>query len=488
MRLQDMLFNIEFEILQQSHEEEITHIAYDSRKVVPGSLFICISGMETDGHQFANEAIRKGAIALVVEKAVPKVQGVTMIRVNDSRKAMAVIAAAFYGNPSSELDMIGVTGTNGKTTVTYMLKNIFEQARCKTGVIGTISNWIGEQELESVRTTPESPDFQLLLKKMVQEHVNKCIMEVSSHSLCLQRVYATKFQIGIFTNLTEDHMDFHPTPEHYYQSKKKLFHMTEKANLINIDDSFGWRLTEELTHSEVPFFTYGIERKADLKASNIVMDYRGVCFEVQGMGMNNFISLPIAGKFSVYNALAAIGTARIMEVSPKEIVDALENMGGVPGRFQRIKEIAEFGIIIDYAHTADALMNVLESIKGFSEKRVITVFGCGGDRDKSKRPKMGEVSGKYSDYTIITSDNPRSENPDEILQSIEVGINKVHGSYEKIENRREAIKRAISIAKKGDVILIAGKGHEKTQTVGSKTVSFDDYEVALEAAREENVL
>ncbi|SFI15694.1 UDP-N-acetylmuramoylalanyl-D-glutamate--2,6-diaminopimelate ligase [Tindallia magadiensis] len=488
MRLQDMLSGIEFEILQQSHEEEITHITYDSRKVVPGSLFICISGMETDGHQFANEAIRKGAIALVVEKAVPNVQGVTMICVKDSRKAMAVIAAAFYGNPSSDLDMIGVTGTNGKTTITYMLKNIFKQAQVETGVIGTISNWIGEQELEAVRTTPESPDFQLLLKKMVKEHVDKCIMEVSSHSLCLQRVYATKFQVGVFTNLTEDHMDFHPTTEHYYQSKKKLFHMTEKANIINIDDPFGLRLAEELAHSEVSLFTYGIERNADLKASNIIMDYKGVCFKVQGMGMNHSVSLPITGKFSIYNALAAIGAARTMEVSPVEIVHALENMEGVPGRLQRVKEIADLGIIIDYAHTADALMNVLESIRGFSEKRVITVFGCGGDRDKSKRPKMGEISGKYSDYTVLTSDNPRSENPDEILQSIEVGINKVHGSYEKIESRREAIRRAISIAKKGDIILIAGKGHEKTQTVGKETICFDDYEVALEAAREENVL
>ncbi len=488
MKLKELLAGIEHEVEQYCHDEEVTLITYDSRKAVPDAVFVCIPGLKADGHEFAGEAVRNGAKTLIVEKPMEINKDVNIIKVKNARKAMSNLAAEFYGNPSRSLDLIGVTGTNGKTTITYLLKAILEEEQKNVGLIGTISNWIGNKEISTERTTPESPDFQHLLKIMLENRVETCVMEVSSHSLSLHRVNGTTFQVGIFTNLTEDHLDFHPTTEHYYEAKKKLFTMTKKANVINLDDPYGVRLTKALQGSEVPVVTYGLDSVCTLQATNIFMDFKGIRFTATGMGMNHTVHLSIPGKFSIYNALAAIAAARTMGMSQEHIVKALEKTSGIPGRFQRINEFTTFGVIVDYAHTTDALENVLEAIRQFAGKRVITVFGCGGDRDRGKREKMGQVSGRLSDYTILTSDNPRSEDPHHILSMIEDGIKKTQSEYEIVESRREAIRKAILLAEEDDIILIAGKGHETTQTIGNKTDHFDDYEVAIEVAREEKII
>lgn len=488
VKLSELLKGVEHEVLHYECDTEVTSVTYDSRKVITGGVFVCIPGFKADGHEFIEEAILNGGKTLIVEKAVGFYKDVTIIKVEDARETMSKMASTFYGNPSHKMDLIGVTGTNGKTTITYLLKEILEEAYQSVGLIGTISNWIGNKEIPAERTTPESPDFQCLLKNMVEDDLDTCVMEVSSHSLSLHRVSESTFQVGIFTNLTEDHLDFHPTIEHYYESKKKLFTMTQKANVINADDPYGVRLIQELKKLEVPVITYGMNLMCTLRATDISMDFKGVRFTAVGMGMNHRIRFPIPGKFSVYNALATIAAARSMGIEQEILVRALEKTNGIPGRFQRINEITAFGVIVDYAHTTDALENVLEAIRQFAEKKVISVFGCGGDRDSGKRSKMGAVSGKLSDYTILTSDNPRSENPYHILRMIEEGIKVTQGDYEIIENRREAIRKAISLAEKGDVVLIAGKGHETTQTIENNTEYFNDYEVAIEVAREENAI
>ena len=485
MKLTELLSNLSYELIQGSTEQEITSVVYDSRQSKSGSLFVCIKGFQTDGHLYIQQAVDLGAVAVVLEDEKAAVNQVTMIKVDDTRAALPVIASLFTDDPSSKLDLIGVTGTNGKTTVTYLLKMILDHEGIKSGLIGTISNWIGDMPMETIRTTPESIDFQRLLKRMVEEKVAVCTMEVSSHSLALHRVDHTQFHTGIFTNLTEDHLDFHTSMEDYYQQKKKLFHMTKHMNLINLDDPYGNRLGKELHSEGINHVSYGIDGPWDLTAQNVELTTKGASFHVSGVGMNHRVRLQIPGKFSVYNALAAIGAARSLGISPPQICEALALVKGVPGRLERISDITSTSVIVDYAHTPDALKNVLQSIRQFSKGKVITVFGCGGDRDRKKRPLMGEITGKLSDFTIITSDNPRSEEPMDIIRMIEGGIISTGGKYSIIENRREAIRKAICLAGQEDVVLIAGKGHETTQTIGHITVRFDDREVAKELVREE---
>ncbi len=486
MKLKDLFEHRKFELIQGSLEQQITSLEFDSRQVKKGSLFFCIKGYQTDGHLYIQQAVDLGASAIILEKESIVPQYITVVKVDDTRKYLPAAASLFFGNPSEHLKLVGITGTNGKTTITYLLKAIMQQAQMRSGLIGTISNYIGDVSIETKRTTPESTDFQQMLKRMVDEKVKACVMEVSSHSLALHRVDHTTFHTGVFTNLTEDHLDFHPSMEDYYQSKKKLFHMTN-FNVINVDDPYGKRLFNELKIEGIDAISYGIDNACDLHAEEVRLSTRGVVFRVVGMGMNHMINLNIPGKFSIYNALAAIGAARYMEINPQMISIALENVNGVPGRLERIHEVQSFSVIVDYAHTPDALENVLNTIKNFTKGRVITVFGCGGDRDMKKRPLMGEVAGRLSNYTIITSDNPRSEDPYSILNMIEEGITSTQTDYQVIENRREAIKEAIHFAKPNDVILIAGKGHETTQTIGHVTMHFDDRETVRELAREEGI-
>jgi UDP-N-acetylmuramoyl-L-alanyl-D-glutamate--2,6-diaminopimelate ligase len=459
-----------------STNADITSIVYDSRKAGKGSLFVAIKGMSADGHEFIPQALEKGAVAVIGERDL-KLENAVYIRVASSRRALAQSSAWFYGYPARKLKLIGVTGTNGKTTTTYLVKAMLDEAGIKTGVIGTIGNWIGNKLLPAERTTPESLELNQLFSQMLEEGVEYVAMEVSSHSLKLSRVDGIEFEVGIFTNLTQDHLDFHRTFEDYFNSKKKLFDFSRKA-VINADDESGQKLIKLL---DIPVTSYAIENKADLKAENVKITAGGVSYDLMVGSRRVPVSYRVPGRFSVYNSLAAIAAGLALGLSPDTMTKALEKVEGVPGRFEVVKSGQDFTVIVDYAHTPDGLENVLKTIKNFCTGRIITVFGCGGDRDKKKRPIMGKIASELSDYCIITSDNPRSEDPEAIIGEIEKGI--TAGNYEIIPDRKDAIKRAIEIAEKNDVVLIAGKGHENYQILKDKVIHFDDKEVAAEFLR-----
>ena len=487
MLLRDLILGLDVISINGDLDREIYDIFYDSRKVIGNSLFICIKGFKTDGHIYIDSALKQGAVAILSEKDLV-VEGATTIIVKDTKAAMAVVSDNFFQGPTKRINLIGVTGTNGKTSITYLMKSILESSGSKSGIIGTIANWLGEKRIDAVRTTPESLDLQRIFHNMLQEEVTSCTMEVSSHSLELGRVEGLQFKIGIFTNLTPDHLDFHITMENYYKAKKRLFHKTSICNIINVDDDYGRQMFEELKNMGKPILTYGINSSADIYARNIHMTIKSVTFELVTPGFQKEITIGIPGIFTVYNALAAVGAAFALGISNYYIVKGLNEFNGVPGRFELVQEITSFSVIIDYAHTPDALENVLKAARGFAANRVITVFGCGGDRDQTKRPIMGEISGELSDLTIITSDNPRTEEPKIIMDMIVTGIKKTEGRYVVIEDRREAISYALKAAQAGDLILIAGKGHETTQTIKNMVYPFDDRKVAMEIAGEEEIL
>jgi UDP-N-acetylmuramoyl-L-alanyl-D-glutamate--2,6-diaminopimelate ligase len=448
---------------------EITSVAYDSRQVKPGALFFCISGFKTDGHKYAQAAVDAGAAALVVTRKldIP----VTQVLVDDDRRAMALISREFYGRPDEELRMVGITGTNGKTTTTYMIKSVLESAGKKTGLIGTIVNMIGQQTLHTDRTTPESPDLFALLRRMADEGCDTVVMEVSSHSLELRRVEGITFDVAVFTNLTQDHMDFHLTFENYLNAKRKLFYHAKSA-AVNVDDPMARRIMEGI---DVEWLTYGIKEPADVYARNIEITPRGVTYDLcsrQGMLP---LGLKIPGIFSVYNSLSAACACMLLGVGPEVIKTGLEAMPSVAGRFEVLDTgNRPFTIILDYAHTPDSLENTLLTVREFARARVITVFGCGGDRDRGKRPIMGEVAGRLSTFVVITSDNPRTEDPLKIIAEIEAGIKETGCEYRCIENRREAIRYAIHSARPDDIIVLAGKGHETYQEINGVHYPFDE--------------
>lgn len=489
MLLKDILKEIDIEEIIGSSQINIDNIFYDSRNITPNSMFVCIQGFKTDGHIYIEDAIKKGAIAIIIERNIDKyIQGVTYIKVKDTRKTMAIIARDFYENPSNSLDLIGITGTNGKTSTTYMIKNILEASNKRTGLIGTISNWIGNKKVNADRTTPESLDLQKLFRKMLESGMDSCVMEVSSHSLELDRVEGCEFKVGIFTNLTPDHLDFHETLEDYLKAKKKLFYKTTLCNVINIDDEGGKKILDDIRKLETPILTYGLGENADISAKNIVMTMKSVAFDLVTPKYIQKIEINIPGMFTVYNLLAAIAACYSMDIDFKYIEEGIKRIKGVAGRMETIEEFSDFALIVDYAHTPDALENVLKSIREFTTNRLITVFGCGGDRDQKKRPVMGEIAGRYSDLTIITSDNPRSEDPVKILDMIEEGIKNTSAQYHVIVDRREGITLALKNVQKGDVILIAGKGHETYQIINDKVFEFDDKKVALDIARKEGLI
>lgn len=484
MRLCELLHSIDYTVIQGSSDLEIDGIAYDSRQVNNNTLFICIEGFKVDGHNFALDAINRGATALLVQKEIRDIpSNITIIRVDNTREKMPYIASAFYNHPVKQMKLIGVTGTNGKTTTTFLIGKILEQYNKKIGLIGTIENRIGHKVVEASRTTPESLDLQALFAQMVKEEVSHVVMEVSSHALELNRVDACDFEIGVFTNLTLDHLDFHKTMENYRDAKAKLFKKC-KYGIINIDDPHG---KEIIKQAECQVITFGIENDADFKAYNILMNSKGIEFSVTLEGQEVRFHLNTIGRFNIYNAIGAIAAGYYLNVPIDVIKTALEDMEGVPGRVQRVESNRGFSIIVDYAHAPDGLENVLKAIKEFAEGRIITVFGCGGDRDRSKRPIMGEIAGRYSDFCIITSDNPRSEEPQGILDEIEVGMKKTNCPYEKVVDRREGIQRAIDAAKARDIILIAGKGHETYQIIKDRVIHFDDVEVVKSILQGENI-
>lgn len=476
MKLLDLLKGVDYELLEGTVEKEVNHIQYDSRKVNEGDLFVCLTGFEVDGHDYANKAIEAGAKVVLCEKKIDiKSEGVTVLLVNEGRKALATMSANYYGHPTKSLKLIGVTGTNGKTTTVYLLKSMLEKAGKKVGLVGTIANYIGENKLKSERTTPESLELQKLFKDMVDANCEYCVMEVSSHSLQLDRVYGCEFEVGIFTNLTRDHLDFHKSFDNYYNAKFKLFERS-KASVINVDDDYGYRVlkdVEKLENKEIK--TYSINNNSDFKASDLMLKEGYIHFKINGEEFNSVLP----GEYNVYNALGAVGAMSILGISNESIRKGLLDVV-VPGRCERIgyKYDIPYDIIIDFAHTPDGLKNILETLKGFTKNRLIAVYGCGGDRDKVKRAELGRIGTELADLAIITSDNPREEDPMAIIKEIVAGITK--SNYLAIENRVEAIKLALGMAEEGDVVVLAGKGHENYQITNEGVIHFDEREVVDE--------
>ncbi|HYE82691.1 MAG TPA: UDP-N-acetylmuramoyl-L-alanyl-D-glutamate--2,6-diaminopimelate ligase [Clostridia bacterium] len=484
MKLSELLKDVDVMSSKGNLDVEINGIVYDSRKTKKGNLFICISGYTQDGHSYIKDALQKGAAAFLVEKDV-EVEGAAVVKVKNSRSAMPVLAAGFYGNPTQKLQLIGITGTSGKTTTSYLVKSIFEAAHKKIGLLGTISTQIGDKVYVSSKTTPESLDLQSLFREMVDMGMDYAVMEVSSHSLELGRVDGCKFSAGVFTNLSQDHLDFHKTMDSYREAKKKLFFKTRDVNIINTDDMHGKLIAEEIKSLKLPLLTFGIDEKADIMAKDIRIDSKGVSFIMTTPEYDAELKIRIPGKFSVYNALAAAAAAYSAGIDSKTIRDGLYKVDCVPGRSEIIETDTPYTVIRDYAHKPDGLEKILTAIRQYSKGRIITMFGCGGDRDRDKRPMMGKIAGELSDYVIITSDNPRSEEPMDIIRQAEAGIKSTGCDYICIENRRDAIKYALTIAKPDDIVLLAGKGHETYQVLKDRTIPFDERDIVAELLREE---
>ena len=490
MKLFELLQGIDDYSITGDKDIEITNIAYDSRKVREGSLFICIKGFVSDGHDYAMQAINAKASAIIAEKDID-LPGVVKVYVHDSRKALAVVSANFFGKPSDKLTMIGVTGTKGKTTVTFMTDAIFNTAGRKSGLIGTIINKIGSETVYASRTTPESYELWSMLDRCVKEGADSCIMEVSSQGLWLDRVYGIEFKTGVFTNLYNDHIgpNEHKNMQEYINAKSILFQRSENG-VINADAEYSEVMTETLKKNpKASLYTYGIDNEAMVRASDIrpVSDKQriGTEFTLESPWYKGKIFVGMPGRFNVYNALAAICCAGIEGIEFKHVCSGLSSVT-VKGRVQPVVTGSDYQVIVDYAHNAASLENLLSTLREHAQRRLICVFGCGGDRAKSRRFEMGEVSGNMADITVITSDNPRTESPDDILSDIESGILKTSGEYVKITDRTDAIRYALQIAQKGDIIVIAGKGHETYQIFADKTIHYDDVEVAYSLIEEIN--
>jgi len=458
---------------------EVEDITCDSRKVKPGYAFVCINGFNLDGHKYAMSAEAAGASIVIAEKTTGAKN--EMI-VADTHEAYAVMSANFFGNPADKLKLVGVTGTNGKTSVTYMLKAIIESKGYKTGVIGTIQNLIGDRVIESTNTTPDAYGLNKLFYEMVNEGCEYAIMEASSHALDQKRIYGLNFEIAAFTNLTQDHLDYHETMEKYFEAKSKLFGMCKNA-VINLDDPYGRELVEKLSCNVATYAS--VDRSATFSANGINMKPDGIEYEMVGDYTIKRIKLRTGGKFSVYNSLCAAVCARQLGFTFDEIAEALYGLDGVKGRAEVVATGRDFTVIIDYAHTPDGLENILSTFKELKRGRLVCLFGCGGDRDATKRPIMGSVASKLSDFVIVTSDNPRSEEPGDIIDDILEGMKNSRTPYVVIENRIEAIKFAIHKAQKDDIIVLAGKGHEDYQILKTGKVHLDEREVIKEALSEE---
>ena len=462
----------------------VTGIAYDSRAVAPGEVFVGLKGLHADGASFARQAIDRGAVAVVSDQPAPAGVRVPWALVDNARLALAVLAAEFFHHPSREMKVIGITGTNGKTTTAYVLASIFDAAGVPCGVLGTVSYRIGAEVREATRTTPEAPDVQRLLREMVDRGCGACTMEVSSHALSLSRVDGMTFAAGVFTNLTRDHLDFHADMDAYFRAKRRLFEMlpADAPSLINLDDPRG----ASLVGAGGTPTTYAISRPADLTTGPLSFSLDGLSFDIRSPRGTMRIESKLVGRPNVYNILAAAATATALGLPLDAIERGVRALDGVPGRFQVVSGANdEVTVVVDYAHTDDALRNLLETARPLARGRLITVFGCGGDRDRTKRPLMGAVAGRLSDLIIVTSDNPRSEDPARIIEEIQRGITqdtrRDAGQLLAIVDRAAAIAKAVEVARPGDLVLVAGKGHEKYQVIGDRTLPFDDVAVAREA-------
>ena len=474
MTLSELLKDVNIKKIDGGGSMKISGIACDSRKVKPGNVFVCITGYETDGHKYAKSAVENGAVAVVAEHDLPTVD-VPCVIVDNTRKAMSEMAATFYDYPYKKFKLIGITGTNGKTTTTYLIKSILEHLGKKVGLIGTNQNMIGDMIMETSRTTPDSLELMQLFDMIASHNVDYVVMEVSSHALALDRVTACTFDVGAFTNITQDHLDFHKTMEEYLAAKSILFNICN-TGVVNKDDARSEYLIENARCRNM--ITYGINQDCDLKASNIILNEDGVKFDINYGGMEEHVDLPIPGEFSVYNALTAIGCCMAENIPLDLAVDGLHSAKGVKGRIEIVRTPGtNYTVIIDYAHTPDGLLNVINAIRGFAKGRIVTLFGCGGDRDASKRQIMGKIAGELSDFCIVTSDNPRTEDPEKIIKQVVEGVKQTDCDYEVITNRFSAIEYALDHAKKNDIILLAGKGHETYQVLGKDTIKFDEREI-----------
>ncbi|MEW6377279.1 MAG: UDP-N-acetylmuramoyl-L-alanyl-D-glutamate--2,6-diaminopimelate ligase [Thermodesulfobacteriota bacterium] len=507
MELEKLLEGVEIRRITGETHQEIEGIAYHSRQVGKGFLFVAIRGMEIDGHQFIGEAIERGAEAILLEEE-REISTRTMISVPNSRKALAKISSNFYGDPSSKVRLIGITGTNGKTTTAYLLESIFKKAGYAVGVIGTINYRFGQSTIQASNTTPESLDLQRILWEMVREGVSHVVMEVSSHGVDLDRVFGCHFDGVIFTNFTSDHLDYHKTLKHYFESKRKLFsdflirsQKPIRFAVTNHDDSRGKEMTDGI---DLPVIRYGLNPSCDISADQVTSTFEGLSCRIRTPKGEFPIHSKLIGGFNLYNMLAAVATGFAMNVPLKILKEGIESLEGISGRFEKIENQKGIHVIVDYAHTHDALERALVGLKTIFETapqndgKMIIVFGCGGDRDRTKRPLMGVVAGRYSDLAILTSDNPRTEDPLAIMNEVEMGFKSLsleewHQSeisswrskkgYLKVPDRREAIRKAIQLARPRDTVLIAGKGHEDYQIIGKKKFPFDDrieVKIALE--------
>ena len=479
MILKSLLKGLDYEVIKGNEESKVQNIRYDNRKIEQGDAFVCVKGFKVDGHSFIGDAIKKGARVLIVQEEVSVQEDITIIKVRDTRKALAIMSSNYFGNPKDKLKIIGITGTNGKTTSAFIIKSILEKAGFMTGLIGTIANYIGNKKVDAVRTTPESYELHELFKNMVDAGVEYCVMEVSSHSLELDRVYGIQFEEGIFTNLTRDHLDFHKTFENYYNAKFKLFERSNHS-IINLDDPYGANIVKDIEEREVKtkVSTFSIEKESDFKAFEIKSHSNGSEFKVNLESIEEF-SINIPGEYNIYNSLGCIICAYNLNIPMDKIKEGLRDVV-IPGRCELVAKDKNlpYSIIIDYAHTPDGLENILSTVKAFTKNRMISVFGCGGDRDKVKRPQMGKIGCELSDIAIITSDNPRSEEPMDIINDIVKPLN--YDNFVIEVNRKEAIRKAMNMALEGDVIVIAGKGHETYQILKDETIHFDEREVVYD--------
>jgi UDP-N-acetylmuramoyl-L-alanyl-D-glutamate--2,6-diaminopimelate ligase len=471
------------QVTGEVQRKHVSGIVYDSRKVQKNSIFVAIKGYKTDGHKFLQDAINKGAVAVVVEdqNSIPDEfishAQIAKIVVGNSRKALAELSKGFYKDPTSKLKLIGITGTNGKTTSTFILKNILQGEGYKTGLVGTIANYVGEQKIDSRLTTPESNDLNKYFYEMIESGCSHAVMEVSSHSLILNRVYALNFSAAVFSNITSDHLDFHQTFEEYLKAKKILFDdlSNDSFAIINSDDTSSKEIVKD---SKAKIITYGMTANSDYQIKDIRYDLNGTEFTITHNKVDYIISTSLIGTFNAYNATSAFATAHSLGIDESEIMKGIKSSPQVPGRFEVLGK-GNKKVIVDYSHTADSLEKALQAVREIvkNKNQVVTVFGCGGDRDKSKRHIMGKIASELSDKVFVTSDNPRTENPFEIIEDIKKGIPK--NNFEVEENREEAIAKAISSSNDDAVILIAGKGHENYQEINGVRKHFSDQEIAI---------
>jgi UDP-N-acetylmuramoyl-L-alanyl-D-glutamate--2,6-diaminopimelate ligase len=478
------------EVLEQRGNLDlaVTSMTDDSRMVSKGSLFVAVKGERVDGHDFVENARQAGAAAVVAQRSVDT-GSLPYIRVSDSRKALGWLGSRFHGDPSAGLTMVGITGTNGKTTTTYLCKALLEGIGRRVGLIGTVAYQIGSETIPASHTTPGALELQQLLAKMVESGLDAAVMEVSSHALALDRTVGCEYDVAVFTNLTQDHLDFHSDMEDYFQAKLRLFielaggRKTGKRAIINLDAPYGARVRAACP---VPVWGYALSSQADLIAERVCLSPNGTTFTAATPAGSFFVESRLIGEHNVYNLLGAIGVALHAGATPGQVQEAAAGVTNVPGRFERVTAGQDFTVVVDYAHTPDALVRLLTAAQAVKTHRIITVFGCGGDRDRGKRPKMGRAAVEQSDVVVLTSDNPRTEDPMAILREVEVGVREAlqrrpQVAYRMIPDRREAIGSAISEARSGDMVLIAGKGHEDYQIIGTKKFHFDDREVAREA-------